>query len=162
MAPTASCCAGIHSVGFMRWDADLPADLVERMWHDPHALLSESNKLQDKLRCSVAKLDHPAGPFVWKHHNWGTLARTLKRSLSQSPAEKSWNDCALPFLGRRADAAAAGLLRAPPRPVQAEFLFAFGLHRRNVAVSLHAIRAANRRFHSRSRRAGGRHLATAR
>jgi (heptosyl)LPS beta-1,4-glucosyltransferase len=76
----------------MRWDADLPADLVERMWHDPHALLSESNKLQDKLRCSVAKLDHPAGPFVWKHSNWGTLARTLKRSLSQSPAEKSWND----------------------------------------------------------------------
>jgi hypothetical protein len=50
---------------YMRWDADLPADLVERIWCDPHALLSEANKLQDKLRCSVAKLDHPAGPFVW-------------------------------------------------------------------------------------------------
>ena len=80
---------------FMRWDADLPDDLVERMWHDPHALLSEADKLQDKLRCSVAKLDHPAGPFVWKHSNWGTLQRTLKRSLSQSPSVKSWNDARL-------------------------------------------------------------------
>ena len=52
---------------FMRWDAELPPDLIDRMWNEPLALLSESNKLQDKLRCSVAKLDHPAGPFVWKH-----------------------------------------------------------------------------------------------
>jgi hypothetical protein len=82
---------------YLRYDADLPADLVERMWQEPHAMLSEADKLQDKLRCSVAKLDHPAGPFVWKYHNWGTLHRTLKRSLSPSAAEKSWRDARFLF-----------------------------------------------------------------
>lgn len=74
------------------WDADLPADLVERMWSDPQALLANGPKLQDKLRCTVARIEHPAGAFTWKHHNWGTLRRTVKKSLSQSPARKSWQD----------------------------------------------------------------------
>jgi len=77
---------------FLQWDADLPSDLVERMWNDPYALLAGNGKLQDKLRCTVARIEHPTGIFTWKHHNWGTLRRTLKKSLSQSPARKSWQD----------------------------------------------------------------------
>lgn len=76
----------------LQWDADLPADLVERIWTEPHALLADGKKLQDKLRCTVARIDHPAGIFTWKHHNWGTLRRTVKKCLSQSPARKSWLD----------------------------------------------------------------------
>jgi glycosyltransferase involved in cell wall biosynthesis len=76
----------------MQWDADLPADLVERIWSDPHALLAEGEKLQDKLRCTVARIEHPTGIFTWKHHNWGTLRRTAKKSLAESPAHKSWQD----------------------------------------------------------------------
>lgn len=76
----------------LQWDADLPADLVEQIWSDPHALLASGPKLQDKLRCTVARIDHPAGIFTWKHHNWGTLRRTFKKCLAQSPARKSWHD----------------------------------------------------------------------
>jgi hypothetical protein len=76
----------------MRWDADLPDDLVERIWQDPHALLSEGTVLQDKPRCTVVRIDHSLGSFVWKHHNWGTIRRTVKRSLSQSSARKSLSD----------------------------------------------------------------------
>lgn len=77
---------------FMRWDADLSADLVERIWRDPHALLAEGKKLQDKPRCTVVRIDHASGAFVWKHHNWGTLRRTVKRSLTRSVASTSWSD----------------------------------------------------------------------
>ncbi len=76
----------------MQWDADLPSDLVERIWTAPHALLAEGEKLQDKLRCTVARIEHPTGIFTWKHHNWGTLRRTVKKSLAESPAHKSWQD----------------------------------------------------------------------
>lgn len=77
---------------FMAWDGDLPADLVDRMWDDPHALLAAGAKLQDKLRSTITRIEHPAGHFTWKHHNWGTLPRTVKKSLSGSPAQKSWLD----------------------------------------------------------------------
>jgi (heptosyl)LPS beta-1,4-glucosyltransferase len=77
---------------WLQWDADLPADLVERIWTDPHALLCDGKKLQDKLRCTVARIDHPAGIFTWKHHNWGTLRRTVKKWFAESPARKSWYD----------------------------------------------------------------------
>jgi hypothetical protein len=76
----------------MFWDASLNRDLVERIWGDPQALLAEGNTLQDKLRCTVTRIDHPAGPFVWKHHNWGSWGRTLRRSLSRSVARKAWLD----------------------------------------------------------------------
>ncbi len=77
----------------IEWDSDLPRDLVERMWSDPGTLLAEGEKLQEKLRCTVARIEHPAGQFTWKHHNWGTLGRTLRKSFSQSPAKKSWLEC---------------------------------------------------------------------
>jgi hypothetical protein len=76
----------------LQWDADLPPDLVERMWTEPQALLAEGQKLQDKLRCTVARIEHAAGLFTWKHHNWGTVRRTAKKCLAQSPARKSWHD----------------------------------------------------------------------
>ncbi|MEX2091369.1 MAG: lipopolysaccharide kinase InaA family protein [Pirellulales bacterium] len=76
----------------VQWDSDLPLDLVERIWRTPHALLASSEKLQEKLRCTVARIEHPVGMFTWKHHNWGTLRRTVKKSLAQSPAKKSWLD----------------------------------------------------------------------
>jgi hypothetical protein len=76
----------------MRWDADLPGELVDKIWNDPHAMLDEGERLQLKWRCTVTRLDHAAGPFVWKHHNWGSLRRTVGQSLSQSAARKSWMD----------------------------------------------------------------------
>jgi (heptosyl)LPS beta-1,4-glucosyltransferase len=76
----------------LHWDADLAPDLVERIWSDPYALLEDGEKLQDKLRCTVARIEHPSGLFTWKHHNWGTLRRTVKKCLAESPAHKSWQD----------------------------------------------------------------------
>lgn len=76
----------------MCWDSELPSDLVERIWTEPTSLNNDGSKLQDKLRCSVARIDHTAGSFVWKQHNWGTLRRTVKRSLSQPVARKCWTD----------------------------------------------------------------------
>jgi (heptosyl)LPS beta-1,4-glucosyltransferase len=74
------------------WDDDLPPALVERIWRNPHGLLSEGVKLQDKPRCTVVRLEDEAGTFVWKHHNWGTVRRTMKRSLFPSTARKTWSD----------------------------------------------------------------------
>ena len=76
----------------MCWDAGLPRALVDRIWQDPHALLCEGIKLQDKPRCTVVRLEDAAGTFVWKHHNWGTVRRTIKRSFSRSTARKTWSD----------------------------------------------------------------------
>lgn len=80
---------------YMCWDAELSNELVEQLWRDPHVLLKAGCKLQDKLRCTVVRLEHAGRPFVWKHHNWGSLRRTVKRSLHQSVASKSWHDARL-------------------------------------------------------------------
>ena len=77
---------------YMQWNADLPPDLVERIWQNPHALFANGEKLQDKLRSTVARIDHPTGVFTWKYHNWGSPRRTIRKSLSQSPARKAWLD----------------------------------------------------------------------
>jgi hypothetical protein len=77
---------------FMRWETSLPADLVEQIWQEPHALLAIGDRLQDKPRSTVVRVGHRDGPFVWKYHNWGTLYRTAKRSLARSTARKSWRD----------------------------------------------------------------------
>ncbi len=77
---------------FVAWDDGLPADLVERMWDDPRALLADGEMLQDELRSTITRIEHSAGSFTWQHHKWGTLLRTAKKSLSGSPAKKSWND----------------------------------------------------------------------
>ncbi len=76
----------------MRWDAALPADLVDQLWRDPQALLSSGQTLQHKPRCTVVKLTHPAGEFLLKRHNWGGPIRTLKKSLRRPPAWQCWLD----------------------------------------------------------------------
>jgi hypothetical protein len=76
----------------MCWDADLPRALVERIWNQPQALLAAGLALQDKPRCTVVRIEDPSGTYVWKHHNWGTLRRTIERSLSRSTARKTWTD----------------------------------------------------------------------
>ena len=75
----------------MQWDPALPKSLVEKLWHNPDALLKQ-NTLQDKLRCTVARIDDAAGAFTLKRHNWGSIGRTIRRSLSRSTARKSWLD----------------------------------------------------------------------
>jgi len=77
---------------YLRWNADLPDDLVERIWRDPESLLANGVTLQEKLRSAVARVDPAVGPFVWKHYNWGNLRRTVKRSLSRSAARAAWID----------------------------------------------------------------------
>jgi hypothetical protein len=81
----------------MRWDADLPPDLVERIWRDPQDLVADGVQLQEKPRCTVTRLDHAQGQFVWKHHNWGSLRRSLGKLLSRSVARKSWHDAQFLF-----------------------------------------------------------------
>lgn len=76
----------------LHWDADLPKDLVEQMWSDPHSLLARGQILQDKKRCVVARLDHPQGAFLFKHHHWGNLFHTLRKSLRRTQAKQSWLD----------------------------------------------------------------------
>lgn len=76
----------------MCWDGELPCALLERMWSEPRSLLSDGLTLQDKPRCTVVRIDDPSGSYVWKHHNWGTVRRTIKRSLSRSTARKTWTD----------------------------------------------------------------------
>jgi hypothetical protein len=75
----------------LRWDDELPNDLVGRIWHNPDILLSESELLQDKLRCTVARIDHATGPFVWKHHNWGSWQRAIGRLFAPSVSRTSWS-----------------------------------------------------------------------
>jgi hypothetical protein len=76
----------------MRWDGALPADLVELIWRKPRALLARGELLQDKSRCTVARIDHLGGQYVWKHHNWGSWQRAIGRILSPSVSRKSWDD----------------------------------------------------------------------
>jgi (heptosyl)LPS beta-1,4-glucosyltransferase len=76
---------------FMQWDNGLPAELVEKLWNDPDAVLRQQT-LQDKLRCTVARIDSQTSSFVWKRHTWGGIGRTLRRSLSSSTARRSWLD----------------------------------------------------------------------
>lgn len=76
----------------LHWDAELPGDLVEQLWRDPQALLAQGQTLQVKKRCVVVRLDHPQGPFLFKHHNWGGPLRTLRKSLLCAQAKQSWID----------------------------------------------------------------------
>lgn len=76
----------------MRWDRDLPADLVERFWRDPRGLLSSGETLQQKSRCIVARIQHAGSDFLLKHHNWGGPIRTLKKSLRRAPAVQCFHD----------------------------------------------------------------------
>jgi hypothetical protein len=75
----------------MQWDRTLPGEFVEQLWNDPDALLTQ-HTLQDKLRCTVARIDESFGTFTWKRHSWGDAWRTVRRCLSRSTARKSWLD----------------------------------------------------------------------
>ncbi len=78
-------------LGRMCWDRDLPPQLVEQIWSDPEALLL-GQSLQDKQRCSVARVNDVTGSFVWKRYNWGTPFRRMRKSLQRTPAHQSWLD----------------------------------------------------------------------
>ena len=74
------------------WDRELPDDLVQQLWDNPQSLLQAGKMLQEKPRCVVVRVDHPAGQFVLKHHCWGGIGRTLKKSLRRSSAQKAFFD----------------------------------------------------------------------
>jgi (heptosyl)LPS beta-1,4-glucosyltransferase len=76
----------------MKWDAGLSHELAERVWRDPNSLFAIGQRLQDKPRCSVTRLDESGGSFVWKRHNWGGIGRTLRKTFSKSVAKKCWTD----------------------------------------------------------------------
>jgi len=76
----------------MVWDADLPGDLVERLWRNPHGLLGAGRKLHDKPRCTVVHIHSSDGSHVFKYLNWGSRVRRVKKSLSRSSGRKSWID----------------------------------------------------------------------
>ena len=62
------------------------------MWHEPHALLAEGDKLQDKLRCSVAKIDHPGRPVRLEASQLGNACARAEALALAIAGEKSWND----------------------------------------------------------------------
>ena len=74
------------------WDRELPHDLVQQLWDDPQSLMEAGKILQEKPRCVVVRVDHRAGQFVLKHHSWGGIGRTLKKSLRRSSAQKAFFD----------------------------------------------------------------------
>ena len=73
----------------MRWDAEVPDDVVKQLWHNPQSLLAEGKKLQEKSRGTVVYLDRPVGPLVLKSLNWGTSGRTLRKWLSSTAARSN-------------------------------------------------------------------------
>ncbi len=74
---------------YMRWDSDLPHDLVDRIWQDPYALLELGEQLHAKLSCTVVKVEHRAGSFVMKCQDLKDIGRRVKRSLSRTTARRS-------------------------------------------------------------------------
>jgi Ser/Thr protein kinase RdoA (MazF antagonist) len=76
----------------MRWDDELPLELVERMWREPGQLLARAARLQHKPSCTVVRIDEPAGSWVWKHHVGGALRRLRRAATAPSPAKKAWTD----------------------------------------------------------------------
>lgn len=76
---------------YLRYDIDLPSEFVDRLWNTPNAFLKQ-HVLQDKPRCTVARVEEPFGQYVWKRHSWGGIGRTIRRSLSCSTARRSWLD----------------------------------------------------------------------
>jgi len=74
------------------WDAALPADLVEQLCRNPDGLLAAGSKLQHKLSCTVVRIDHAAGEFVWKRYAGGGLRRLRRALVRPSPARKAWID----------------------------------------------------------------------
>ena len=68
----------------MRCDKDLPADLVEQVWRDPRALLARGERIHVKLSCTVVKLHHPSGSFVFKCQDLGDIGRRIRKSLSRT------------------------------------------------------------------------------
>jgi hypothetical protein len=71
-------------------DRDLPLDLVDALLRgNPDQLLAESEPLQLKERCAVARLDHPAGSLTIKRHEWGDRWRTARMLLRAPTARVS-------------------------------------------------------------------------
>jgi hypothetical protein len=76
----------------MRWDASLPADVVEALWRQPEALLDGGQRLQHKPSCTVVRVDAGAGPLVLKRHVGGGLRRWRRAIFAPSAAAKAWTD----------------------------------------------------------------------
>jgi hypothetical protein len=74
----------------MRWDEELPDELITQLWRDPASLLSKGKTLQEKSRGKVVLLESAEGPFVLKWQSWGNVARTVRRSLSPTAGRRSW------------------------------------------------------------------------
>ncbi|MGI9455952.1 MAG: lipopolysaccharide kinase InaA family protein [Aeoliella sp.] len=69
-------------------DRDLPADLVDALWHGPaDRLVTSSTPLQVKDRAVVVRYEHAQGHFVLKRHIWGGLSRTL-RMMHRAPTAR--------------------------------------------------------------------------
>lgn len=103
----------------MSWDRSLPEELVAQLWENPHELLASGEVLQDKPRCTVVRIDHGAGSWVLKYHNWGGLYPTARKTLRRAPAYQCWLD------GR--ELAAQGLPTPLPRAVVERRIGPFGL-----------------------------------
>lgn len=88
---------------------DLPADLVEQLWHDDaDRVLRQCQILQTKPLCTVGRLQRGADAYTLKRHTWGRLARTARMLYRESVASKCWR------VGRRltAEGVATPLPRA--------------------------------------------------
>lgn len=73
----------------MQWDDQLADDFVEQLWQDPRGLLSQGEPLHVKLSCSVVRLNHSSGEYVYKCQDLNDLGIRIKKSLSKTTARRS-------------------------------------------------------------------------
>src|SRR5262249_3865325 len=63
-------------------DKSFPPHLTEALLRDsPDELLADAEPLQIKDRCTAARLDDVAGPFLIKRHIWGNWRRSARMML---------------------------------------------------------------------------------
>jgi tRNA A-37 threonylcarbamoyl transferase component Bud32 len=90
-----------------RFDASLPADLVDALWANPAALVARGKPLQCKAVRQTVQIDWQGQPYVLKQYAEPSWRHALKRSMQTARARLTWE-----FTHRLAD---AGI--ATPRPV---------------------------------------------
>jgi hypothetical protein len=74
-----------------RYAAQLPDDLVERLWNDPASLVTAGQPLQTRGVRSTVKLAWDGQPYVLKHYVEPSWRHALKRKVTPSRASLTWN-----------------------------------------------------------------------
>jgi len=87
--PEIECKRSTHRVAY--FDAGLPADLAERLWHEPQSLVALGEPLRANKARHTVLLSWQSQQFVLKHYNEHTWRHALKQCVSPSRAWSTWS-----------------------------------------------------------------------